>query len=132
LPKDADIFVITSHPRSVQRSFTPDRLRQLLPEFRPAQFPVLISTDVVTQQGSIVLKDKTVLYWESSRPYWLDVKFPQSNSSGVVTNFVRVHFEKKKEDSNSESRLLSHTRQSLIPNEPRGFPSGLDDIAPPL
>ena len=69
LPDPDQIFTIAIKPQAKQlpEHFTPGRLLELLPFFRPAYMMEPIGGKVWSQSGVIVLKSREVLFWRSYR-----------------------------------------------------------------
>ena len=69
LPAPEAVFAIAVKPQAKQHPvfFTPARLKEALPRFKPASVMLPIGGKIWTQSGVIVLKDGRVLFWKSYR-----------------------------------------------------------------
>ena len=69
LPAPEEIFTIAVKPQAKQlpEHFTPGRLLELLPFFKPAYMMEPIGGKIWSQSGVIVLKSREVLFWRSYR-----------------------------------------------------------------
>jgi hypothetical protein len=78
LPKSEDIFTIAinsipSAPTSTSRFFTPQSLREALPNFRPGEAEIKVGDRRVWESGVIVLNNKKVLFWTTCRKIFIHV-----------------------------------------------------------
>jgi len=89
LPKSEDIFTIAinpipSGPASTSRYFTPESLREALPNFRPGEAEIKVGDRRVWESGVIVLNNQEVLFWTTCRKNFIHVLTPNGHVSFII------------------------------------------------
>jgi hypothetical protein len=88
LPKSEEIFTIAINPvpdaRYFTPYFTPESLRNALPDFRPGKAEIRNGGRRIWQSGVIVLKDKNVLFWTTCRKTFVYVLTPNGSVSFII------------------------------------------------
>jgi len=96
LPKSEDIFTITVNPVPSfpagtsanefvkMRLFTPESLREALPNFRPGEAEMKVWDRRIWESGVIVLNNKKVLFWTTCRKNFIHVLTPSGHVSFII------------------------------------------------
>ena len=89
LPKSEDIFTIAVNPSpsgtaSTPRYFTPESLREALPNFKPGEAEIKAGARRVWESGVIVLNNKEVLFWTTCRKNFIHVLTPNEHLSFII------------------------------------------------
>ena len=96
LPKSEDIFTIAVNPVPSfpagtsanefvkMRFFTPESLREALPNFSPGEAEIKFGDRRIWESGVIVLNNKKVLFWTTCRKNFIYVLTPNGHVSFII------------------------------------------------